>query len=133
MVTLVAVLTVAILSAVSWVLAVILTCSLYQFYSYKLEMVIIKRRGDIVIKATICAIICFAITFPYGILVYVLLDEKIITQDDNPLHLAIILADDLVYIPYHLGVFLILLRYWLMYYDIQSSKSCLNLQWQFKY
>ena len=125
-----ALLTMVMLSALSWVLASFLLYSLYQFQTLKNGMIIIKRRGDIVIKAATCAIISFTFSYPYTIVIYVLSEEDIMAQNHNELSQAVILADDVVWIPYYIGLFLILLRYWFMYYDIQSSKSCLNLQWK---
>ena len=116
------------LFVLSWIFASLLAYFLHKFYKIKDEIVIIKRRGNIVIKYTICAMIVFLISTPYQLIVS--WDWSIGTQTHPILHTIALLFDDLVFIPYYVAALLSLLRYWLIYYDIQFSKSCLNLQWK---
>eukprot|EP01084_Bolivina_argentea_P052165 95839_1 len=45
--------------------------------------------------------------------------------------LALHITADFIYVPsYYLTSFFVILRIWLIYYDIQFSVSCFNLEWK---
>ena len=86
-----------ILCTSSLIFGSILTYFLYQFHQLKNEMVIIKRRGDIVIKSTICAIICFFLSYPYTIIL--IWEWNIISTNNQTLYITAMIIQRLVYIP----------------------------------
>ena len=101
---------------------------LHQFYKLKDQVIIIKRRGNIVIAYTICAVIILLFGYPLNTLLYwgLLVND---TQSQSYKVLTVI--EDLLITPlYYYVSFLCLVRFWMVYYDIHFSNSCLNLEWK---
>ena len=85
-----------------------------------------KRRGNIVIQYTTCAIIVL-IGYPSSILFE---SEMISTNSSSLLYTIVDTVEDILFSPFYITLILILVRYWLIYYDLQFSNSCLNLEWK---
>ena len=119
----------AVYSFVSLMCGIFLIYYLRKFYALRHIMIVIKRRGNLVIVNSICAIILFLIGYP---LIFYLYWEMDISPDQDTIIFFIgDILNDLIFTPtYLIGLTTTLLRYWLIYYDIQYSESCSNLEWK---
>ena len=90
------------LSCVSWILGLFLIYYLYKFFEMKDEMIMVKRRGNIVIAYTICAIIVVLFGYPVNILFRY--TELITKADDEAslLYKVVNTLEDVLLSPYHM-------------------------------
>ena len=120
------------LTIISLTFAIHLTYYGLKFYQRRHDLVMIKRRGDLVIKIVFLAVIVLAIGTP--LLFHLHWPKQISSIAPNPKSTGFLVADllnDLLFTaPGLLCIYLLFLRYWLMYYDIQFSNSCSNLKWK---
>ena len=116
------------LCLLSVILAAILAYYWCQFYNLKQQQVYIKRRGDIVTAYTICAIITLLFVYPSLILTY----WEIVPIDKNGTFYLILNSDiDVLIIPfYYAATFLLVIRLWLVYYDVGFANASLNVSWK---
>eukprot|EP01084_Bolivina_argentea_P060672 110840_1 len=115
-------------SSASFMLGLCLLYYVRLFYQYRDEMIVIKRRGNIVIVYNVCVIVILLCGYPLSIILYWGWD---LIPKDSTLFLVADICNDLVFAPWwYLAVLLMLFRYWLIYYDIQFSNCCLNLEWK---
>eukprot|EP01083_Nonionella_stella_P155496 502394_1 len=120
----------------SWLFGILCTYSLYRFYELKrnnaYEMIFIKRRGNLVVTYTKCGIFILLIGYPSGMLLHWGFDFMTpITTDTRCATYIILEMIHLIDIfIFYLGATLILLRWWMIYYDIQFSIGGLNLEWK---
>ena len=114
----------------SWSFGLLLTYYLYKFYELRDKIIYIKRRGDIVIAYTLCMIVCFIFGWPFIFIVH--WDWNLVhPHKDNVSYVILSVLNDLLFNPFfNFTVFLTLIRYWLIYYDIKFSKCNLNLEWK---
>eukprot|EP01084_Bolivina_argentea_P018442 34335_1 len=119
----------AILLILSWSFGIILIYSGHRFYTVRRDILIIKRRGSVVLLGVIGSIVLLMFGYPLTIILYWPWDTPLIT---NPTAQFIgDIANDLLYTPAaYFSAYLYGLRYWLIYYDIQFANSCLNLEWK---
>ena len=114
----------------SWLQGIILTYYLCKFWKLRKETVYIKRRGHIATAYTISIIIVFIFGYPLRYLLHWEWKEPLVPHWSIPYTILTIL-NDLMFAPfYYSSTFLTILRYWLIYYDIKFSTSCLNLEWK---
>eukprot|EP01083_Nonionella_stella_P078727 215601_1 len=125
--------------ALSWLFGIISAYCLYQFYQLQSsrrqsvqEMTFIKRRANIVVAYSLCSIFVLLIGYPAGMLVHWGFEFMVpITTDNRSATFIVLELFHLIDIfVYYLAAVFILLRYWMIYYDIQLSNSCLNLEWK---
>eukprot|EP01083_Nonionella_stella_P041537 112564_1 len=94
----------------------------YKFLQLRNEIIVIKRRGDIVIAYTFCAIIILLFGCPLRF-------SWIVLTNRTSTFLKIL--SDLTYNPFlYFTVSLTVLRYWILYYDIKFSNCCHEIQWK---
>ena len=99
------------------------------FYRYRNNMVVVKRRGSIVIIQIICAVIILSLGIPLSIFLH--FDWHLDPPRNHTIHLVLDILNDLFYGPFYYFLFFLgIERLWLIYYDVQFSKSCLNLEWK---
>ena len=115
-----------------WIFAAFLVYSGIKFRQRKDDVLFTKRRGDLVIKIVCLQVIGLAIGNP--ILLYLhwpLWIPSIAPNRDTVAFFVVDLLNDLTYtMPLWMGAWITFLRYWMIYYDIQLSNSCTNLQWK---
>ena len=101
----------------------------HQFYKRREEMILIKRHANAVLMYTFCAIICLLFGHPL-----VLYTHWVWDITPNPGSTSFIIADlfnDWLYIPfYFIGCSLTIYRCWMLYYDVNFTNSCQNLEWK---
>eukprot|EP01083_Nonionella_stella_P093849 263191_1 len=122
--------------AMSWLFGLISIYCLHLFYGLKFntayEMIFVKRRGNLVIAYTLCSIFVLLIGYPSGLFLHWDLDFLAPITGDNRCATYILL--EMIHLidifMYYLGATLTLLRYWMIYYDIQFSNGLLNLEWK---
>eukprot|EP01084_Bolivina_argentea_P157103 273778_1 len=100
-----------------------------KFNQWKNDMVFRKRRGNIVKIYTFCSIVILLVGQPLTILLH--FNWKLITKSESAPYMVLEVLNDLLYSPfYYFGTGFSLLRYWLIYFDIQFASSCLNVEWK---
>lgn len=114
-------------------ISIFLGCTLayytYKFYGWKDQIIYYKRRGDIVITYSICCNILLFIGYPLIFLIE--FESFLLPQENTSSYLFLTTVNDLCFNPfYYIVLFLSLARYWLIFYDIQFSNSCSNLEWK---
>ena len=108
--------------------AIVLTYYWSEFFNRRKETVIIKRRGGLVSAYTICVIMLLLFEYPLWTLLYWGL---ITTDEQSKLYISCDVLQDLLLWPfYYYASLLVMLRYWLIYYDLHLSHSYLNLEWK---
>ena len=118
-----------ILCIISILLGVILTYYTYKFYGWKDQIIYYKRRGNIVIYYSICCNILLFIGYPFIFLIE--FESHLLPSKNTSSHTFLTTVNDLCFNPfYYFVLFLCLARYWLIFYDIQFSNSCSNLEWK---
>eukprot|EP01084_Bolivina_argentea_P307991 532439_1 len=118
-----------IIITILWIYGFILLYSWYRFYKVRDNMLVIKRRGWLVIYGVPCVIVLFLIGAPLTDFLYWKWDTP---PNINPT-VALIgdIMNDLLHTPFrYFGAYIIALRYWLIYYDVQFSNSSSNLEWK---
>eukprot|EP01084_Bolivina_argentea_P249986 418663_1 len=101
----------------------------YKFYQLRNEMIYIKRRGNIVTITAIASIIVQL--FGYPLTLFLHWETPLKSNPKSVFFLVMDFVNDCLYsAPYYFGAFMILFRYWMIYYDIQFSYSCLNFAWK---
>ena len=116
------------LAASSLILGILLAYYLKKFHKLRKEVVIIKRRGRIVIAYTICAIIILSVIYPFIVLLH---SQNIVSDKESNTFKSLNFTADLILTPfYYVALSLILVRFWLIYYDFCFSHSCFNLKWK---
>eukprot|EP01083_Nonionella_stella_P078728 215602_1 len=122
--------------ALSWLFGIISAYCLYQFYQLQSsrrqsvqEMTFIKRRANLVVAFSLCSIYVLLIGYPSGMLVHWGF-EFMSTDNRSTTYIILDMLHLIDIFIYYLAAVFILLRYWMIYYDIQFSKCCLNLEWK---
>eukprot|EP01084_Bolivina_argentea_P060670 110836_1 len=101
----------------------------YKFYNIRNEIIYMNRRGNLVIAGTVMCMIVQLIGFPLVIFLHWNFPGH--PNTDSIQFLILDVVNDFIYGPfYYFGAFIAILRYYLIYYDIQFSHSCSNLKWK---
>lgn len=88
-----------------------------------------KRRPELVLLINIFAILILLIGYPLTILTH--WGWHFTPNNDSTLYFILDILGDIIFIPtYYFGATLIVLRYWMIYYEIQFSNSSLNMEWK---
>ena len=99
------------------------------FYRYRNNVVVSKRRGNIVIIQIICAVVILSLGIPLSIFLH--FDWHLAPPRNSEIHLIFDIANDFFYGPFYYFLFFLgLERLWLVYYDLQFAKSNLALEWK---
>ena len=86
-------------SSVSVILGFFAMYHLLEFYKMRHDTMMTKRKGNIVIAYTICAIIVLLFGYPLNIL----FDAKLIATNESRIYYkAMKILDDLFLMPYHI-------------------------------
>eukprot|EP01084_Bolivina_argentea_P072479 131602_1 len=100
-----------------------------KFNEWKHDIAFRKRRGNIVKIYTFCSIAILLIGEPLMLLLH--FNWKLISKSDSTPYMFLEVLNDLLYLPFfYFGTGFSLLRYWLIYFDIQFVSSCLNIEWK---
>ena len=107
-----------------------------KFHSRHNETIYIKRRGNIVIIYSIFSIILLLLGIPFVILIKWSWNSSsasspLLFNEKSTTYLILDCLNDFLYVPpFQLQAFIILCRYWMIYYDIQFTASCRQLEWK---
>lgn len=113
---------------VCWFLGCLLIYYGVKFYKVRDEMIVVKRRGNLVIAYNICSIVLLMAGYPLNILLYWC--KGCLIPTDSFYFYVLAIAAELMFTPWFFfsGV-LKVFRYFMIYYDIHLSRSWQNLKW----
>eukprot|EP01084_Bolivina_argentea_P026612 49500_1 len=112
-----------------WTYCFVLVYYGHKFWTFRNEMLIIKRGGTIVIIIIICSIISLSVGYPFTIILY--WPWNFTFNLNRKLFITFDILNDLLITPsLYTSVYLIALRYWLIYFDMQLLNASQNVEWK---
>eukprot|EP01084_Bolivina_argentea_P193608 332145_1 len=116
---------------ISWSFGWTLVYYAKLFFKLRHDQLIVKRRGQIVLCGNICGIMLLLFGFPLTIYLYWDWHWEYRIDPNSALFIFFDILNDILFTPFYtIAVMMILLRYWMIYYDIHLAKSALNKKWK---